>query len=77
MENNVHEFTLAICSNVMGAFKNIGYELGKQKSFNRKVVLFAVVTSCYIFVSEKRSRDHEAKIHKLEREIAEFKNQKG
>lgn len=77
MENHAHEFTLAICNNIMGTFKNIGYELGKQKSFNRKVVLFAIVTSCYIFMAEKRSRDHEAKIHKLEREIAEFKNQKG
>lgn len=77
MENHAHEFALAICNDIMGTFKNIGYELGKQKTFNRKVALFAIVTSCYIFISEKRSRDHEAKIHKLEREIAELKNQKG
>lgn len=74
---NMHEITSGARVDILGTFKNIGYELGKQGSFNRKVTLFALAASCYIFLSEKRNREREVRIDKLEKEIASLKNQKG
>ena len=61
MGTNMHEITLSVRIDV----------------FNRKITLFALIASCYIFLSEKRNREREARIDKLEKEIARLKNQKG
>ena len=78
MGNNMYEKIITLYRDVIKSnFKDVCCELQKQRSFNKKIVLFGLITACYIFKSEKRNREQTIELNKLNREIKRLKNQKG
>jgi len=56
---------------------NVGKILNKQRGFNRKVTVFAVMTTASLIVSGIDRRDQAMRIRKLEKEIEDLKHPKG
>lgn len=70
MNNEVDTFVTKLCNEFVGGFRDIHNALRKQNSVNNRVFIFAIATAAYMVVTDKR-------IHKLEKEVEELKNQKG
>lgn len=49
--------------------------LVNQKTFNRNMTIYAVLTTAYILANESRRLEHEKKIAKLNKDIEELKGE--
>lgn len=56
---------------------NVGKILNKQHGFNRRVTVFAFVTTANLIIAGIDRRDQAMRIRKLEKEIEEMKRSKG
>lgn len=49
--------------------------LVEQRSFNRNVILYAVITTAYILANESKRLEQDKKIAKLSKEVEELKGE--
>lgn len=70
MNNEVEIIVTKLCNEIVGGFRDVHNTLRKQSTINNRVLIFAIAAAAYAVVTDKR-------IHKLEKEVEELKNQKG
>lgn len=59
------------------AIKALQKTLRKQKNFNHKTTVLALLVACHTVYSELNRREQTEKIERLEKEIEKLKNDKG
>lgn len=77
MINEIMHSFMCLSKEMNDGFELTAKILKKQKSFNRRVIIFSLLAAGYIVASERRYGDQQAKIKRLSREIEDLKNQKG
>lgn len=77
MTNEIISSIMHLSREMNNGFDITAKALRKQKSFNHRIAILALVAAGYVIVSERRYGEQQAKIKKLTRELEELKDQKG
>ena len=70
-------YILRNMDNTEKRFHTVAKVMKKQKSFNKSVTVFAVLTTTNFIVKNVRQNEQDTKIRKLEKEIEALKAEKG